>query len=179
MNFQSFVKQDEETIFTDHIIKLDIIAEDDVRKTESLGLKTYLYEHNNNFGEAIVGTFVDFGDSATAVFRGFGALFTTADGWKNTSGILGIGFSMSNYLRNYGVRIFIYMWGLISVNLAIFNLFPFPGLDGWHLLVIIIEAITRKEVPAKVKAIASAVGMILLIGLMVVILFKDVFTFIF
>ncbi len=177
-NFQSFIKEEEETIFTDHIIKLDVVNQDDVRKFEPIGVKTYLYEHNNTFGEALAGTFVDFGDSATAVFRGLGAIFTTPDGWKNTSGILGIGFTMSNYLRNYGVRIFIYMWGLISVNLAIFNLFPFPGLDGWHLLVIVIEAITKKEVPAKFKAIASAIGMILLIGLMILILFKDVFTLI-
>ena len=30
-------------------------------------------------------------------------------------------------------------WGMISVNLALFNLLPFPGLDGWQILVEIIE----------------------------------------
>nr|HPM07780.1 site-2 protease family protein [Bacilli bacterium] len=57
---------------------------------------------------------------------------------------------------------------------AIFNLLPFPGLDGWQLLVTAIEAITRKKVPTKVKAIISAVGLVLLFGLMIFITIKDI-----
>ena len=67
------------------------------------------------------------------------------------------------------------LWALISINLGIMNLLPFPGLDGWHLLVTAIEGITRKELPKKFKNIVSTVGMILLFGLMIVILFKDIF----
>ena len=50
---------------------------------------------------------------------------------------------------DYGFASYLYLWGLISVNLAIFNLLPFPGLDGWQLLVTAVEAITRKKVPTK------------------------------
>jgi membrane-associated protease RseP (regulator of RpoE activity) len=39
--------------------------------------------------------------------------------------------------------IFLYA-GLISINLAIFNLLPFPGLDGWQILVTLIEGITNR-----------------------------------
>ena len=63
---------------------------------------------------------------------------------------------------------------MISVNLAIFNLLPFPGLDGWHLLVIIVEGITKKEIPSKVKNIVSTIGMILLFALMAVVFIKDI-----
>jgi regulator of sigma E protease len=66
------------------------------------------------------------------------------------------------------------LWGLISVNLAIFNLLPFPGLDGWQLLVTAIEGISRKKVPTKVKSIISAVGLVLLFGLMIFITIKDI-----
>ena len=66
------------------------------------------------------------------------------------------------------------LWGMISVNLAIFNLLPFPGLDGWHLLVIIVEGITKKEIPSKVKNIVSTIGMILLFALMAVVFIKDI-----
>jgi len=178
INFRTFVKEGETVIYTDRPITAKVgIANDDSEKrvVQNIGLNVYLYEHNNNFGEAVVGTFRDFGNSATAVFKGIGALFTDANAWKNTSGIVGIGFTMASYLKNYGWRIFLYMWGLISVNLAIFNLFPFPGLDGWHLLVLAVEGIFHKEIPAKVKNIISAVGVILLMALMVLILFKDIF----
>ena len=69
---------------------------------------------------------------------------------------------------------FIYLWGAISVNLAIFNLLPFPGLDGWHLLVVIVEGITKKEIPEKVKNIVSTIGLILLFGLMIFIMGRDI-----
>ena len=69
-------------------------------------------------------------------------------------------------------------WGFISVNLAIFNLLPFPGLDGWQLLVLIIEGTTRKKIPEKVKNIVSLVGIGLLLLLMVFIVGKDVYNYI-
>ena len=69
------------------------------------------------------------------------------------------------------------MWGAISVNLGIFNLLPFPGLDGWHLLVVAIEGITKKEIPNKVKSIVSMIGMILLFVLMGVVFIKDIINF--
>ena len=59
------------------------------------------------------------------------------------------------------------------------NLFPFPGLDGWQLLVLAVEAIFRKKIPNKVKTIVSIVGLVLLFAFMGVLLFKDVFTYIF
>lgn len=178
MNFRSFVGKGDEKKFTDHKIINKLVSDSGKKAPAEVGISVYLYEHDNNFAEAVQGTFVDFGNSATAVFRGIGALFTTPDGWKNTSGIIGIGFTMSKMLKNYGVGMFIHMWGLISVNLAIFNLLPFPGLDGWHLLVLAVEGIFRKEIPNKVKNIISAIGVLLLLGLMILILFKDVFAFI-
>ena len=67
---------------------------------------------------------------------------------------------------------------MVSVNLAIVNLFPFPGLDGWQLLVLIVEGISKKKIPDKVKNIVSLVGLILLFGLMILLVFKDVFKYI-
>ena len=67
-----------------------------------------------------------------------------------------------------------YFAGLISINLAFFNLLPFPGLDGWSLLVTFIEGVTRKRVPQRVQGIVSTVGLVLLIGLMAIIAVKDI-----
>ena len=62
---------------------------------------------------------------------------------------------------------------MISVNLGIVNLLPFPGLDGWQLLVTIIEGATRKTIPPKIKNYVSAAGIILLFVLMILIIIID------
>ena len=66
---------------------------------------------------------------------------------------------------------------MISVNLALFNLLPFPGLDGWHLLVVIIEGISRKEISKKFKQVASTVGMIILFTFILFLLVRDIVGF--
>ncbi len=94
-------------------------------------------------------------------------------------GIVAIGFESSRILKNLGFSRFLELWGIISVNLAIVNLLPFPGLDGWQLLVLIVEATTRKKIPDKVKNIISFIGLALLFSLMAVILVFDVIKYIF
>ena len=69
-----------------------------------------------------------------------------------------VGFETTSVLQNYGFGTFLKMWALISVNLAVFNLLPFPGLDGWQLLVLGVEVIFRKKIPEKVKNIMSFIG---------------------
>ncbi len=64
---------------------------------------------------------------------------------------------------------------LISINLAIINLIPFPALDGGRLFFILIEVIIRRPVNPKVFQWANAIGFTLLIMLMVVITSHDIF----
>lgn len=123
-------------------------------------------------------TFVDFGNSSTAIVRAFGSLFVSQEARDSVGGIIAIGFETTNILKNFGVNYFLRVWGMVSVNLAIVNLFPFPGLDGWQLLVLIVEGVSKKKIPDKVKNIVSLVGLILLFGLMILLVFKDVFKYI-
>ena len=95
-------------------------------------------------------------------------------GYENIGGIVSIFSTTSTIFSTLGLGTYIYVWGLISVNIALFNLLPFPGLDGWQLLVIGIEAVIRKEIPSKIKNIVSAIGVGILLILMVLLIFKDV-----
>lgn len=63
---------------------------------------------------------------------------------------------------------------LISINLAVINLFPFPALDGGRILFVIIEAIIRKPIPAKFANYANGIGFSLLIFLMLVVTAHDI-----
>ena len=140
----------------------------------NFGLFMQLDMAYNSFGHAVKYTFVDFGEASTAIVRGLGELITTKDGWKNIGGIIQIGVVSTQILQQNGFGKFLMLWGLISVNLGIVNLLPFPGLDGWHLLVIAVEAIFRKEIPSKVKNIISLVGVAILFVLMILIVVKDI-----
>lgn len=142
-------------------------------KFEDLGMSLTKRVYRNSFGDTFKYANRDFVASVTAVGRGLRSLFT--EGLQNVSGPIGI-FNMSaSTLENQGVGSFLFLWGLISINLALFNLLPFPPLDGWHLLVVTIEAITRQEISPRFKQVASLIGAVLLIGLTVAILFKDIF----
>ena len=137
-----------------------------------IGLSFARAEIWSSFGESIKDTFVDYGAAASAVFRGLKVLFT--GGIRNMSGIIGIFDASASLYTNYTFATYLYFWGLISVNLAIFNLLPFPGLDGWQLLVTAIEGITRKKIPQKFKAIMSIIGLVLLFALMAAIIVLDI-----
>lgn len=63
---------------------------------------------------------------------------------------------------------------LISINLALINLLPFPALDGGRLLFVIIESITKREIPARVANALNSIGFALLILLMILISIQDI-----
>jgi len=89
--------------------------------------------------------------------------------------IVAAGAQISTLTHQIGVaRTFFFYGGFLSLNLAIFNLLPFPGLDGYQLLVTIIEGVFKKEIPPKVKNIISYAGLAILLIFSVVIIFRDI-----
>ena len=64
--------------------------------------------------------------------------------------------------------------GVLSINLAVFNLLPFPALDGGWAIILFIELITRRKVPDKVVGAINYVGFMILMGLMVLVTLKDI-----
>ena len=63
---------------------------------------------------------------------------------------------------------------LISANLGVMNLIPFPALDGGRLLFLLVELITRKPVPKDKEAFVHAVGFVILFIFMILVTFKDI-----
>lgn len=125
-------------------------------------------------GEVIPRSAETFSEYAVAIFKGIGMLFTK-EGISQVGGVISI-FQIQQTMMESGFGFVINLWALISINLAIFNLLPFPGLDGWHLLVVIIEGISRREISKKFKNVMSTVGMLILFGLMILVTFKDIFS---
>jgi len=68
----------------------------------------------------------------------------------------------------------LYLTAYISVAVGATNLIPFPALDGSKLVILAIEAVRRKPIPIEKEAIITTVGFFLLIGLSILITFKDI-----
>jgi len=66
-------------------------------------------------------------------------------------------------------------FAIISIALGVTNLFPIPALDGGRILFLIPELIFRKKLPDKFEYYFNAIGMVCLLILMAVIMFKDIF----
>ena len=82
----------------------------------------------------------------------------------------------------YAVMNLIYFGAFIAINLAVMNLLPIPALDGGRIVCLLIttmvEAVTRKKIDPKYEGYLHGAGMILLLALMAVIMFKDIFVLI-
>lgn len=63
---------------------------------------------------------------------------------------------------------------MITINVGVFNLLPFPALDGGRLFFILIEMLRRKPVPAKIEGLVHAIGLAVLLAFMVVVSISDV-----
>ena len=86
---------------------------------------------------------------------------------QDLGGIIQIAKSSGDAMRN-GFESFLFLIALLSINLAILNLLPIPGLDGGHLMFYVLDFLwIGKFIKPKIRAYAVACGFILLIGLMI------------
>jgi regulator of sigma E protease len=73
-----------------------------------------------------------------------------------------------------GLSAFLKLVGVISVNLGVLNIVPFPGLDGGRLFFVLLSAALRRRLSPQVEAAIHAVGFVLLLGLLVVVSVADI-----
>lgn len=93
--------------------------------------------------------------------------FSTVTGPVGIVGLVGdaAGFGLTSLLT---------FTAIISLNLAVINMLPFPALDGGRLLFVAVEAITRREIPPEWAGRINAVGFMLLLALMAVVTYNDI-----
>ena len=110
-------------------------------------------------------------------------LVTGQAGLKDMSGPVGIVQQMSTVAEASATRTaallnMLYFGAFIAINLAVMNLLPIPALDGGRVVGLLIttavESITRKKIDPKYEGYLHGAGMLFLLGLMAVIMFKDI-----
>jgi regulator of sigma E protease len=73
-----------------------------------------------------------------------------------------------------GIIPFILFMAILSINLGVINLFPIPVLDGGHIFFYLIEMVTRREIPVKIKEISQQIGFVALLMLMLFVIMIDI-----
>ncbi len=122
-------------------------------------------------------------DFARLVRLSLQMLVTGQAGVKDLSGPVGIVSTMTQVgeqaaTTRAAVENIAYLAALIAVNLAVMNLLPLPALDGGKIFFLVINAVSmllfKKQIPAKYENYIHFAGLILLLALMAIITFSDV-----
>ena len=101
------------------------------------------------------------------------SFFTGQLGIENFGGPIQIA-SIAGEASQIGMIALINLMAILSVNLGIINILPFPGLDGGHALIAIIEGIIGRRIPFKTLMIIQQIGVLLLIIFFFIIMKNDI-----
>lgn len=133
------------------------------------------------FGSVISQTFTETCSMAKTVWTSLVWLVQGRFSFNDLSGPVGIATVVTNVASQglqsgFGdaVNNILFVMILITVNLGIVNMLPFPALDGGRFVFLLIEGIFKKPIPRKVEQVVNAAGLALLMIFMVVISVKDI-----
>ncbi|OGC86574.1 hypothetical protein A3D70_00850 [Candidatus Adlerbacteria bacterium RIFCSPHIGHO2_02_FULL_54_18] len=111
--------------------------------------------------------------TATGLGMFFGQLLTGKAQWGDVAGPVGIAGLGAGAVQD-GFASAALIVALISINLALINLIPIPGLDGGRLLIIATEGLLRRPISPKIINAFSIAGFALIVVLMVVVTYHDI-----
>ena len=141
-------------------------------------------EKEATLGDNLAFVWKNVADNVRMVRYSLQMLFSGRAGLQDMSGPVGIVSQMSQIAEASGSAWYAFLnllsvCAFIAINLAVMNLLPIPALDGGRvvclLLTAAVERIIRRKIDPKYEGYLHGAGMILLLGLMAVIMFKDIF----
>ena len=164
----TFKRGDEE--FTVEGVSFKTVTQDGVE----MGVCDFkLYGVRRSFTQIIKQTFYGCVGTIRLIFSSLWMLISGQYGMEAVSGPVGT-VEVVAEAAAMGWKTLLYFFVVISMNLGVFNLIPFPALDGGHILFLLIEAIIGRPVGKKAEGIIHAVGFAMLMVLIVAVTFKDI-----
>ncbi len=125
------------------------------------------------FGQAVRQSLRDCADNSTLILRVLKGMFTRQVAVKSVSGPVGMAQMIDVAAKN-GSWTLLGLMSMISINLGILNLMPFPVLDGGMILFLLIEAAMRRDVNQMVKERVYQVAFVCLILVAVLVMYNDI-----
>lgn len=123
-------------------------------------------------GSGFMTTMVVIKEIVLGLIHFFGSIFSPG-AFDSVSGPVGV-VRIASGVGALGLSYVFQIIGLISVNLAILNIIPFPALDGGRILFLIIEKLRGKPVHPRIEQITNMIGFFALILLMIIVTTKDI-----
>ncbi|MDD3804252.1 MAG: RIP metalloprotease RseP [bacterium] len=126
-----------------------------------------------SFSEGIRLTFERVSYISSSLIKFLSQLFTGRMSVKNLGGPISI-YSMTGESLKWGFDSFLAFVAFFSLNLFIFNLIPFPPLDGSYIIIFLFEMLFKKKATTKFMSIYQQVGFFVLMALIVLVSFNDI-----
>ncbi|MCK5833008.1 RIP metalloprotease RseP [bacterium] len=179
-------KPNERIVFSlsraDEIITLPIVPAEQEFSTDSGAIKIGLIGIQPNIDftpmgalRAVPASFALMGDVFVSMASFFKKIFTSGVSKGDIGGPILIA-KMAGASAKSGWASFLFFLAALSVNLGLLNLLPLPALDGGQLLLVAIEAITRKPLSFKIRIAIQQIGFLLILALMIYVTFNDITT---
>lgn len=145
---------------------------EDLTITKVIGIASPT-ERINGFLSSIEYAFTKFVSVVKTMISIIGNLIIGNIGLDALSGPVGM-YSVVNTAAKFGIANIIFLMAYLSINLGVMNIIPFPAFDGGRLLFVLIEAIIKRKVDAKIEGYFHTIGFILIMMLMLYITFQDI-----
>jgi regulator of sigma E protease len=113
------------------------------------------------------------GQTAVGLYGFVKSIFIGRANFADVAGPVGIAGIVGS-VAQMGITYLLMITAVISINLGVVNLIPFPALDGGRVLMVIFEGISRRRISPKIANTINAVGFVLLMILMVAVTYKDI-----
>jgi regulator of sigma E protease len=115
------------------------------------------------------------GNIAKALADFFVGLFSSKSVSGDVAGPVGI-FNITGQAVKMGITYLIQLAAILSINLGLINILPFPALDGGRALLLILEGIFKKKViKAEIENLLHTIGFAIIILLIIAVTYKDIF----
>lgn len=140
-----------------------IITSIEIKKYRWYEAPIYGFSQTVNITQKIVAEF----------FKIIGQVVTFQKPRVDVAGPIGIAKFTGQALK-FGANAVVELTALLSLNLAIINIFPFPALDGGRLMFVLYEWVSRRRVNKNVEKYANFIGLVILLSLALVISVNDI-----
>ena len=160
----------------DRVTVEDVVFPNVVEQGVALGSCDFkLYQDEQNFGNYMKHAFWRSMSTVKMVYDSLFNLLTGKYGLQAVSGPVGVTEVVGQAARS-NLPTLLYVMSVISINLGIFNLLPFPALDGGRFVFLGIEAVRGRPIDRKIENYVNFAGIMILFAFMIIVTFKDVFT---
>ncbi len=147
-------------------------------KRKMMGVRSVSTVELNKEQISLPQAFVDAGAETWQItkltLRGVGQMISGKRGTDDLGGIIRIAEMSGDISKQSGFIDFVIFMALLSINLGLINLFPIPLLDGGHVVIYVVEMVTRRELNEKIKDAMFKFGFGVLVFLMLFATWNDV-----